>query len=262
MKYLINILVIITLLNITLIPSYAISDISVIVRPQAIQFHIEDSNGKITGYTPNGILKQIPNIGNYRESGTPDADIDSTEYDEWHQIDGDGSPITILPGQYKLVLYATSMMKIPRASVEIWGSSTREYILFIDDIAIFPNTIAVYEFTIPTMLPTNSEGIVTIKVSNPQDLIKDINAAGQSNYIGNAKFISELVKDINEIEAEKAKGKIDDGLTPAQKAKKEYTELMKEITEKYNKPETDEFVKQEAYNVLREDIDYIINHIQ
>ncbi len=43
---------------------------------------------------------------------------------------------------------------------------------------------------------------------------------------------------------------------------KEYKELLKEITEKYQKPEPDEFVKQEAYTVLKEDLDYIIAHIQ
>lgn len=47
-----------------------------------------------------------------------------------------------------------------------------------------------------------------------------------------------------------------DGLTPAQKARKEYTELLKEITEKYNKPEADEYVKKEEYDVLKEDLEY------
>jgi hypothetical protein len=126
---------------------------------------------------------------------------------------------------------------------------------------IYPNAIWSYEFDVPTM-PTNNGQIVLTKVSNSADLIKDLTTAGQLGYIGNAKFVTELTKEINEIEAEKAKGKIDDGLTSAQKAKKEYTELLKELTEKYNKPEADEFVKQEAYTVLKEDLEYIISHIQ
>lgn len=51
------------------------------------------------------------------------------------------------------------------------------------------------------------------------------------------------------------------GLPQPQKAKGEYTELLKEITEKYNKPETDEYVKKEAYDVLKEDLEYIISHL-
>ena len=99
------------------------------------------------------------------------------------------------------------------------------------------------------------------KIATSNDLIADITTPQKLNLIGSSKFVTELTKEINEIEAEKAKGKVDDSLTPAQKAKKEYTELLNEITEKYNKPEGDEFVKQEAYTVLREDIEYIIGHL-
>jgi len=108
---------------------------------------------------------------------------------------------------------------------------------------------------------TPLKSIIATKIAVPTDLIADITTAQKLNLIGNTKFIAELTKEINEIESEKAKGKADDGLTPAQKAKKEYTELLSEITEKYNKPESDEFVKQEAYTVLREDIEYIIGHM-
>lgn len=99
------------------------------------------------------------------------------------------------------------------------------------------------------------------KIATSTDLIADITTAQKLNLIGNAKFVAGITKEINEIEAEKAKGKMDDGLTPAQKAKKEYTELLKEIAEKYNKPDGDEFVKQEAYTVLKEDLEYIISHL-
>jgi polyhydroxyalkanoate synthesis regulator phasin len=106
-----------------------------------------------------------------------------------------------------------------------------------------------YEFDIPSVSPADGL-IVLTKVSNSTDLIKDITTAGQLNYIGNKQFISEIIKKAEAVSLSKSE------------QKQGYTELLNEITEKYNKPEADEFVKQEAYTVLKEDLEYIISHIQ
>ena len=125
---------------------------------------------------------------------------------------------------------------------------------------IFPGLTYTYEFDIP--IPNNN-GLNLIKVSNPQDMIVEIKAFAKAGRIGNAKFVDELIKEIQEIEKERLKpAEKDDKLTPTQKAKKEYQELMDEIDEKNAKPEKDEYVHDIAAMLLRRDIDYIINHIQ
>ncbi len=103
------------------------------------------------------------------------------------------------------------------------------------------------------------------KVATSNDLIADINAASKLELIGNAEFVKELIKEVQKIEKERlhpAENEEHDPATPAQRAIKKYQKLLKEITEKYQRPEGDEFVKLEAYSVLKEDIEYIIGHIQ
>ncbi len=138
---------------------------------------------------------------------------------------------------------------------------------------IYPSTVWTYEFEVPATPPLSGQ-LMLIKAASPNDLIKDITTASQLGYIGNVKFVNELIKEMQEIEKERTEvqkpdeknrsqgDKEKEHLTPAQKAIKAYKELLEEITKKYQRPQGDDFVKQEAYTVLKEDLDYIIGHIQ
>ncbi len=246
------------------VQAYAIS--IYINSDQNIQFMLVDYNGKRTGYDPNakqvisetGLPRIMYYLHNEYNPDNPPVNPDPPYY----TLQGD-FPVNQTPLNMKLILTANVLAKInepisiefeeKNTSISYPQNSVQVILPFLmTDIGL----VSKYELS---YIPFQSAKLTKISASN--DLIADITTAQKLNLMGNAKFVSELTKDINEIEAEKAKGKIDDGLTPAQKAKKEYTELLKEITEKYNKSESDEFVKQEAYTILKEDLEYIINHL-
>ena len=116
--------------------------------------------------------------------------------------------------------------------------------------------------------PANGQLILT-KVSQPGDLIKDINTAASLGYIGNPKFVSEIIEDINEIEKKRATlwgYRIQSSIEVHKKSTETYSvsdnyrEILEDITEAYNKPTTKKFVTAEGYNVLKEDLEYIIAH--
>jgi hypothetical protein len=196
--------------------------------------------------------------------GGPQPESELKPYDKYHIITVSGPSAHIVPDKYKLTLYGSFVPIIAKMEIGLlWRTNMTDYAEYKGNKLIYPNTVWVYEFDVPVNPPTDNQ-IVLVKVAQPADLIKDLTTAGQLGYIGSSEFISEITKKINKIEEKRLKPaeKDDDNkLTPAQKAKKEYTELLNEITEKYNKPEGDEFVKQEAYTVLKEDIEYIIGHM-
>lgn len=231
------------------------------IMPGNIQFQMTDPLGNTSGYDPASqtTLQNIP-------------DTIYCLHREYENITKDNSQYTLGPdksnsrgamvGTYKLKIFAPNTVENFTFGFNVsYQNMVGHQIDIIYHAILYPNSVWTYELTIPVVPPANKQIILT-KISTPADLIKDITTAGQLGYIGNPKFVTELTKEINEIEAEKAKGKVDGGLTPAQKGKKEYQELLKEITEKYNKPEADEFIKKEAYDVLTEDLEYIISHIQ
>lgn len=43
--------------------------------------------------------------------------------------------------------------------------------------------------------------------------------------------------------------------------KKGYEDILSELTSLYSKPEKDRFIKKEGYDVLKDDLDYIISHL-
>lgn len=246
-------------------PCFAAEGIRINIAPKDIEYHMVNPSGLITGYTPNGILNQNPEVDSYMQHAITAIEGPQNPYDEWHTINQDGYPAYISPGKYNLVIYGAKVPIQTKIGIYFWwlnqGIKGPDYTAIH---LIYPNVVWTYEFEVTQNIPTYTQ-IPLIKLSTPADLIKDLTIAGQLGYIGNPHFVSDIIENINEIEKERAKPveKDDDHkLTPAQKAKKEYTELLSEITEKYNKPESDEYVKKEAYDVLKEDLDYIINHIQ
>lgn len=255
MKYIITILMSL-LFTISAYAAPHSMQIDVFAKP-FVNFKIVAPNGLATGYDPNIQPNNLaPNLNEIQGAGyglldMPDTpDIIGTEFNYIKNI---------LAGNYKIVCFGRGLVSYTIVIAYDWQPITTPPISQVKKIG-FANTgtVQTYEIIVPD---SPASGIVINKIASPADLITDITTAGQLNYIGNARFVTEITKEINEIEAEKANGKMDDGLTPAQKAKKEYTELLKEITEKYNKPESDEFIKQEAYTVLKEDIEYIISHL-
>ncbi len=235
------------------------------VSPNNIDFHVKDMNGRISGYTDTQLLLQIPYLDVYRSGESIEQDDPPKPYQLWNELYTSHSKSQIMPGKHQLIVYSGNITTETEIRMDIsiyWinGVSVMAATVSRADY-IFPGSVYIYEFDIPITPPANNE-LTFIKVSNPSDLIIDINTLAKAGYIGNQHFVSELIKDINEIEAEKAKGKIDDGVTPAQKAKKEYQELLKELNEKWAKREKDEFVDPFALNLLERDITYIINHIQ
>lgn len=258
--YLITVLILFLIVTISE-KAYA-DTFKIMVSPITTDFYLEDINGNVSGYYPPSgfIVGELRYLDNYIVNGESTTEENSTSNEQWHELNPNGDKI-IPPGRYKLVVSSMNITSATKIAVQIYhhygNMPSGDYTGIVD--YIFPGLTYTYEFNLPLQ---KTPGVNLIKVANSQDLIKDINALSLSNYIGNTKFVTELIKDINEVEKERAKGKVDDGMTPAQKAKKEYTELLSEITEKYNKPENDEFIKQEAYIILRKDIEYIINHIQ
>jgi polyhydroxyalkanoate synthesis regulator phasin len=227
-----------------------VESIHISIAPEAIEFHLENPNGLITGYTPNGVQEFIPEIPHYYEKGVYSYDSvpDLYNYDYFHVIETGFLPRQ-LTGKYRIVIYGIKTPFVTNIHLSFgWSEDHSWNAKYSNSLLIYPNAVWTYEFDFPVTVPANGQ-IVLIKVAQPSDLIKDLTTAGQLGYIGNKQFVSEIIKKAEAI-----------GLSKSEQ-KKEYTELLKEITEKYNKPTSDEFVKQEAYTVLKEDLEYIINHL-
>lgn len=257
-----RILIIFFLILITYIPAYAFIFEVTSVHPDTgmdyINFGIYDSNGTYSGYNATDPKHKIINLNGFDTGSHWVGDEFAPAIEVSNFLYGrlpDGTS-----GNYKLAIYTT---KLKIYQIDGW---------------MMERTVDMGYFTIKGIIDvgqvkyweikyTPMQNPVITRIATSSDLIADITTAQKLNLIGNAKFVTEITKEINEIEAKRTKvdpshGSGDDGLTPAQKAKKEYQELLKEITEKYNKPEADEFIKQEAYTVLKEDLEYIISHIQ
>lgn len=246
--------IILTILSIVLINAQAYASleyISISTSPQTIEFHLENSAGSISGYTPSGIMAQIPNITAYEKTSEITSGDDVLgEYEKSNSLKPKILPANIAIGKYKIVIYGNTLPTNTRILIDMdWSDNIQWDMKYIGFKMIYPNAIWIYEFDVPAT-PINNGQIILTKVSTPIDLIKDLTTAGQLSYIGNKQFASEIIKKTEAI-----------GLSKSDQ-KKGYTELLTEITEKYNKPEGDEFVRQEAYTVLKEDLEYIIGHIQ
>lgn len=258
----IHIMILLAFLMINIIIQNAYADtIEIKVSPIEIEFYLEDTQGRKTGITSNDFLQQIPYADQY--GADSEAGVENPgPYQKWNRLYTSDSGAYIPSGKYKLVINGNNINKETQVLMRIDAYMNNNSIMAAPGDYIFPGRVNTYEFDLPGQIsPTTGQLIVT-KVSTPNDLIADINALAKANYIGNAKFVAELIKDIQEIEAERAKGKIDDGMTPAQKAKKEYQEFLKELNEKNIKPEKDEYVDGLAIWILQRDLDYIIGHIQ
>lgn len=266
MKTILKILLLLTILNINYAAYASINDLDITVAPNTVNFHLEDVAGNKAGYiSPGQILIQIPFIGSYIEGGETLGESTVTDaLFEWHRLYTKGGQIMVPVGKYKLIVYGDTLTAPTQIKIGIsirWDDNINWHADTLMGDYIFPKVIWKYEFDVSAVPPIDNK-IMLIKISDPNDLIIDINALAKEDYMGNAKFVAEIIKEINEIEAEKAKGKMDDGMTPAQKAKKEYQELLKELNEKWAKPEKDEYVDPLALDILERDITYIINHIQ
>ncbi len=253
--------------------AYAV-DILMSTFDDNIQFMIVDYNGKRTGYDPSikSVVSEsgLPNMM-YEEWNPANPALSEAEEPNELTYDLQGRfPIDMQPFNIKVVITG---MRLAYSKIVLSFRENKSGLSFPQNsksVIMYPildiNQTATYEIA---YVPLQS--LVATKAANPNDLIADINAASKLGYVGNAEFVNELIKKVQKIEKERTavqkpeeskSDKEKEHLTPTQKAIKEDKELLKEITEKYQRPEADEFVKQEAYTVLKEDLDYIIGHIQ
>lgn len=253
-------IVILLILIINSINAYA-DTLHIMISPTNTKFYLEDMYGKKTGRTPNGLLQQIPYADQFGRSGETGVD-NPTPYQSWDEIYTSDSNAFIPPGKYKLVVFGNNISTVTMIVMRIdiykngsaGGGTPVDYIL--------PGLTYTYEFEIAPTPATNNFNFT--KISNPQDMIMEINAFAKIGYIGNAEFVNEIIKKIHKIEENRTETEKDDDkhtLTSNQKAKKEYQELLNEITEKLNKPEKDEFIQGLAFVALKKDLEYIIGHL-
>ncbi len=218
-----------------------------------------DSNGKKTGYDPKTgqkILEEFPNV-QYGGTGGSDGTVAFFCNGVLGSIpSGSLTIFQILTTGLKLDQYSIGLNISESTDLSLHTAYKRSVINGLSDIGKSDT----YQLTYVPYQP-----LKVIRVASPGGLIADINTASKLGFIGNAKFVSELIKEVQKIEKERLHPEENvehDPATPAQRAIKKYQQLLKEIKETCQKPEADEFVKQEAYTVLKEDIEYIIAHIQ
>lgn len=244
--------------------------IKIRVSPDIIDFHVEDINGKISGYTDTQLLLQIP----YMDAYWSNSDVNEPNplpSQKWNELYTSHSESFIPPGKYKLVLYSPNITTPTnvRISIDMTWSNTGviKSAIISNTYSMFPGSIYTYEFDIPA-IPVNGELILT-KVAAPADLIKDINTAASLNYIGNPKFVAEIIEDINEIEkkrtlilknASRSATEVHKKSTETYSVADNYREILEELNEAYRTPSAKKFVNQDAYIILRKDIEYIIAH--
>lgn len=269
-----KVIYVIVLMLILSFPVYANVAINISSINDNSQFMLVDYNGKRTGYdsaskqliSESGLSFMMYYVWDPYNPEMPNTNQGTLKY----MLQGI-FPVTMKPFNMQLVI--TGM----KLTDKVWSGMTIDEIdsgvgypksskLAKIEAILDVNQVAKYDIN---YVPLQS--IVIIKIAAPNDLITDITTAGKLNLIGDQLYINELINKVNEIE--KRRNQIlpvgtddehdeDKNLTPSQKAKKSYQELLQEITDKYNRPETNEFVKQRAYNVLKDDLDYIIGHIQ
>lgn len=255
MKLLSGIIVVIALLIFSL-PAYADISIYIATKNTDAHFMLVDYNGKRTGYDPvtKSMLSEtkLPFMSYYL----------ATSIHLSYMLQG-RFPVTNVPLNMKIILTGTKLSSNIGTAIEIderdagltFPQSTRfEGFMTILDV----DQVATYEVA---YVPTKS--MIFTKVAAPTDLIADITTAGKLNLIGNQVYVTELINKVTKLEnniTEKSDDGHDDDII--QNKKKGYMKLLEELTEKYNQPKSDEFVKKEAYDVLKEDLEYIISHIQ
>ncbi len=221
----------------------------VFVTPQSVEFSLEDPVGHISGYTYNGVISQIPNMKYDKTAEISSEDV-QPESEKFNSLEPTTIPTNYINGKYKIKMYGNIMPTNTDISIKlVWDSNVQPWsIAYRDFKLIYPNIIWVYEFDVPA-IPTNDGQITLIKVSTPADFIKDIRTAGQLGYIGNPKFVKDLAERVAQVALLKGD------------QKKGYEDILSELTSLYNKPEQDRFIKKEGYDVLKEDLDYIISHL-
>lgn len=217
---------------------------------------VTDPLGRRTGFDPtsNQSFNEIPN-STYIESGFGGPEEPQPDnFMELHIRDG-------VDGVYKIKVIGNSLgnLLVSISYPQPPNGPRLPVIQHITDI----NKVDYYELNYSYTAAIAGNALPLIHIAYPSTLIDDILLLAKLAEIGNQEYVNELIEKVHEIEKERTKPQEkDEHLTPAQKAIKDYKELLKEITEKYQRPEGDEFVKQEAYTVLKEDLEYIIGHVQ
>lgn len=228
------------------------NDFYTVVAPSEVQFQVIDPLGNITGYNPNTktVLNNIPNTEYIEDVATTGAE-EPTKDEIFHKIHPTliMDNVFIATGKYKIKLFGSSVLETVRLDFRSFyqGYKGVQLIGQLNSI-IYPNVTWTYEITIPDV-PPPTKNIPLIKVSTPQELITDIKTAGQLDYIGDVQYSENLTDRIAQVSLLKGD------------QKKRYEDILFELTSLYNKPEQDRFIKKEGYDVLKEDLEYIIRHI-
>lgn len=272
------------------------SDLNAYMSPSEVQFQVIDPAGNVTGYDPatGKIVNNIPNT-HYFMDQEPTGPVEPTKYQKFMVIQPTliSDTTTVATGIYTIKVFGSVMPEDFHFTMQLYYHGYMGPQVFGEASGtVTPNTTLTYQMTVPAVPPPGGQMPITMiassssvpalppaqtppasggagvqnppaKVVTPADLIAEITAAGQSGQIGNAEFVNELIKKVNALEKEQTESQEHPNeVSSAQKAIKKYQKFLKEITERYQKPEKDEFVKQEAYAVLKEDLDYIISHIK
>lgn len=237
------------IINLTLSPAYGVMDyLDVVIAPQEINFNLKDQYGNITGYTPQGILRQIPNLSSYNFGMKPNFDEAFVGYyDKFHYISQNGSPVQVQSGRYIITLYGITTSVIAKLGIDFGIVDIDEYSKIQNIFIVYPNSIWTYEFTIPDMPPAD-HSIVLTKVATPSDLIADVNTSNQLGYFTTPGIYNSLLS-----KAQNAKAKFDAGQTVP--GKNIINALITEINAQNSKQ-----INPDAAKVLLEDAQYILAH--
>lgn len=238
-------------------PAYASMSIYIGTKNTNAQFMLVDYNGNRTGYDPitQSLISEtkLPSITYFIGNSDHPVYVLQGRY-----------PVTMTPLNMKIVLTGAQLSSNIGVAVEI--EETDSGLAFPQSTVLkgFMTILDVNQVSTYDVAYTPAQTFVFTKVAVPSDLIADITTAGKLNLVGNQLYINELIAKVNAIENARTQPTTaitgedehddDKKLTPAQRAKKSYQKLLQEITDKYNKPEANEFVKQEAYNVLKDDL--------
>jgi len=250
-KILLTILGVFLLAFIVNTPAYAYLE-SVVIQtaPQSVEFHLEDPMGNISGYTSNGITLQIPAIGLYEKTSEIASGDDLLgEYEKHNTLKPQIFPANITIGKYKLVIYGTTTAINTFIYIHLnWGDNVKWYMEYLNDKLMYPNVVWTYELDVPATPSANGQ-ITLTKVSNPTDLITDINTSNQLGYLGTPGTYQSLLA-----KAQDAQAKVTAGQPIP--AKNVLNALINDINAQKGKQ-----INTIAADILIEDAQYIINHI-
>lgn len=213
------------------------------LSPDGVEFKVIAPNGKATGYDPNIKKDIIPNI----------EEIDGANYGGY-TIPGESSSAgrefsmirEIASGSYKIVCYGMKQTNYGFTVAYDWDVPTTPAILQVSKGGFaYPGSVTTYEMIVPD---TPSSSVVIYKIANPDSLIMDIQDAFRFEELGNEKFVLDLSTQIKLIKNNQ---------------KQEYQAILDKLTKLYNSEfNKNEFITAGGYKMLKEDLEYIINHTQ